>query len=142
MKKTIPKSDEVWYVDSRASNHMTNHMFSYLEKLKQPEVFETPDDTLHPIKYVSEVPLSHVGQKGKLMNLLHVPIITTNLVSVGEIVDKAMLVPFTHLGFFIEEEGQIILQGRRYGRMFILKTDDAGTALIANRQKVMLDIDL
>ena len=25
MKKTIPKSDEVWYVDSRASNHTTCH---------------------------------------------------------------------------------------------------------------------
>ena len=25
MKKNTPKSDEVWYVDSGASNHMTSH---------------------------------------------------------------------------------------------------------------------
>ena len=39
MKKIIPKLDEVWYVDSGMSNHMTCHKewFSYLEKLMQPE---------------------------------------------------------------------------------------------------------
>ena len=32
------KHNEVWYVDSRASNHMTSHeeWFSYLEKPEQP----------------------------------------------------------------------------------------------------------
>ena len=44
MKKTISQSDEMWYVNSRASNHMTSHeaWFSYLEK---PGVVETGDDT-------------------------------------------------------------------------------------------------
>ena len=34
MKQTTPRSDEVWYVDPGASNHMTSHKewFSYLEK--------------------------------------------------------------------------------------------------------------
>ena len=82
MKQTTPRSDEVWYVDSGASNHMTSHKewFSYLEKPIQPGVVATGDDTLHPIANVGEVPLSHVGQKGKLMNVLHVPTITKNLV--------------------------------------------------------------
>ena len=86
MKKTTPKSDEVWYVDSGVSNHMTCHKewFSYLEKPMQPGVVATGDNTPHPIANVEEVPLSHVGQKGKLMNMLHVPPITKNLVSVGQ----------------------------------------------------------
>ena len=62
--------------------------FSYLEKPMQPGVVTTGDDTLHPIGNVGEVPLSHVEQKGKLMNVLQVPTITKNLVSVGQIVDK------------------------------------------------------
>ena len=53
-----------------------------------------------------------------------------------------MLSPFTHLGCFIEEEGQIIAQGRRDGKMFILDSSDAGTAMFAKGQKVELDIDL
>ena len=68
---------------------MTSHeeWFSYLEKPEQPGMVETGDDTPHPIEHVGEVPLSLVKQKGKLMNLLHVPIITKNLVPVGQIVD-------------------------------------------------------
>ena len=68
---------------------MTSHKewFSYLEKPMQPGVVAAGDDTLHPIENVGEVPLSHVGQKGKLMNVLHVPTITKDLVSVGQIVD-------------------------------------------------------
>ena len=54
MKKTTPKSDEVWYVDFGASNHMTSHKewFLYLEKPMQPGVVATGDDTPHPIENV------------------------------------------------------------------------------------------
>ena len=106
MKKITTKLDEVWYVDSGASNHMTCHKewFSYLEKPMQPAVVATGDNTPHAIANVGEVPLSHVGLKGKLMNVLHVLTITKNLVSVGQIVDQGMQVRFTHLGCFIEEE--------------------------------------
>ena len=79
----------MWYVDYEASNHMTSHKewFSYLEKPKQPGVVATGDNTLHPIKNVGEFPLSHVGGKWKLMNVLHVPTITKNLVLVRQIVN-------------------------------------------------------
>ena len=42
----------------------------------------------------------------------------------------------------MEEEGQIIAQGHRDGRKFILETNDVGTSLFAKRQKVESDIDL
>ena len=83
MKKTTSKSEEVWYVDSRASNHMKSYeeWFSFLEKLEQTGVVGIRDDTPHPIVHVREVPLSYIGQRGKLMNILHIPTITKNLVS-------------------------------------------------------------
>jgi hypothetical protein len=82
MEQITPRTDEVWYLDSGASNHMTSHKewFSYLEKPKNPRVVAIGDDTPHPITNVGEVPLSCVGQKGKRMNVLHVPMITQNLV--------------------------------------------------------------
>ena len=80
----------------------------YLEKPEQSGVVETGDDTPYTIEHVGEVPLSHVGQKWKLMNILHVSSITKNLVSVGQIVDQGMQVRFTHLRCFIEEEGKVI----------------------------------
>ena len=53
-----------------------------------------------------------------------------------------MQVRFTHLGYFIEEEGRVISQGRRDGRMFILNSTNSGTAMFAKGQKVESDIDL
>ena len=116
MKMITSKSKEVRYIDSRAWNHMTSHeeWFSYLEKLEQPRVVKTGEDIPQLIKHLEKVRLSHVGQKGKLMNLLHVPTITKNFVSVRQIVD-----------------GYIIAQGRRDGMMFILDTNDIDTALFA-----------
>ena len=107
------KSEEVWYVDFGVVNHMINHKewLCFLEKPEKLGVVETGDDTPHPIEHIGDVPLSHVGQKGRLMNVLHVLTITKNLVSVGQIMDQGMQVHFIHLGCFIEEEGKIIAQG-------------------------------
>ena len=71
--------------------------WNHLATPKRLGVVATGDDTPHPIANVGEVPLSHVGQKRKLMNVLHVPTITKNLVSVKQIVDQGMEVRFTHL---------------------------------------------
>ena len=92
MKACTSKLNEVWYVDSGASSHMTSHeeWFSYLEKSEQQGVVETCDDTTHTIEHIGEVPIKHVRQKGKLMNFLHVPTITMNLVSVGQIFVQGM----------------------------------------------------
>ena len=122
---------------------MTSHKewFSYLEKPEQPGVVTIRDDTLHPTEIVGEVPLSHVGQKGNLMNVLHVSTIMKNVVSVRQIVDQGTEVRFTHLGCFIEEEGQVMAQGRTDGRMFILDTNDVGTTTFAKGQKVESNID-
>ena len=53
-----------------------------------------------------------------------------------------MQVQFTYLGCFIEEEGKVIAQGCREGRMFILEKNEVGTAMFAKGQKVESDIDL
>ena len=76
------------------------------------------------------------------MNVLHVPTIMKNLVLVGQIVNQGMEVQFTHLGCFIDEEGRVIAQGCRDGRMFILDSIDGGTAMFAKGQKAESDIDL
>ena len=109
---------------------------------RETGVVETRHDTPHLIECVREVPLSHVKQKGKLMNVLHIPTITKNLVSVRQIVDQGLQVRFTHLMCFIEEEGQIITQGCRNRRMFILDINDVTTAMFGKDQKVESDIDL
>ena len=144
MEMSTSKPNKVWYVDSGTSNHMLNHneWFSTLEKSEQTRVFETGDDTPHPIEHIKDVPLSHVGQKGIMRNVLHIPKITKNIVSIKQIDDQGMQRRFTQCVCFIQEEGRIIAQGRRDRRMFILKTNEVGTVMFAKRHKVESDIDL
>ena len=78
MKVCTSKTNKVWYVDSSASNHMTNHeeCFSDLDKPEHPRIVETGDNTSHPIEHAGNVPLSHIGHKGRLMNVMHVSTIS------------------------------------------------------------------
>ncbi len=73
-------------MDFRASNHMTRHgeWFRDIKDLKTQGFVETSDDTTHPITQIDKVPLSmQDGQTKYLKDVLHVPTITKNLVSVG-----------------------------------------------------------
>ena len=69
---------------------------------------ETDNDTVHTIEHIRDVPLSHVGRRGCLKNVLHVPTITRNLVSARQIVDKGMQVRFNQDGCFIEDDDHVI----------------------------------
>ncbi len=53
-------NNNVWYVDSRTSNHMTSHggWFRDTKELKTPRFVETSDDTTHPITQIGKVRLS------------------------------------------------------------------------------------
>ena len=81
MGVSTSKLIKVWYMDSGASNHMTNHKewFSTLKKQEQPSIVETGDDTL-----------SHVSQRGIMRNIMHVPITTKHLVWVRKIVNRGI----------------------------------------------------
>ena len=59
------------------------------------------------------------------------PTITKNLVSVGQIVDQAMQVRFTHHDCFVVDEDRIIVRWRREGRMFVLDTNNIYVTMFA-----------
>ena len=87
--------DDIWYVDLGASNHMTSHgeWFKDMRNPEKPGYVETGDDTTHPIAHVGDVPLSMQDGKAKyLTDVLHVPKITKNLVSVGQMVEQGLQV--------------------------------------------------
>ncbi len=119
-------NNNVWYVDSRASNHMTSHgeWFKDTKDLKTPRFVETGDDTTHPITEIGKVPLSmQDGQTKYLKDVLHVRTITKTLVSVGQMVEQGLQVTFKPNGCFVEDmknQGKLIAKGERNGRMFTL----------------------
>jgi hypothetical protein len=85
--------NNVWYVDSGASNHMTSRgeWFRDTKDLKTPSFVETGDDTTHPITQIGKVPLSmQDGQMKYLKDVLHVPTITKKLVSISQMVEQGL----------------------------------------------------
>ena len=123
---------------------MTSHKewFRELRELERPGYVETGDDTTHPIRLIGNVPFGKKGMQTCINNVLHVPTITKNLVSVGQMVEQGMEVRFDQEECFIEKEGQIIARGRREGRMFILNSHKMKSAMFAKSTKVDSDIEV
>jgi len=99
-------NNNVWYVDSGASNHMTSHgeWFKDIKDLKTSGFVETGDDITHPITQFDKVPLSmQDGQTKYLKYVLHVPTIIKNLVSVGQMVEQGLQVTFNPNGCFVAD---------------------------------------
>ncbi len=113
-------------MDSGASNHMTSHgkWFRDIKDLKTPGFVEIGDEITDPITQISKVPLSmQDGQMKYLKDVLHVPTITKNLVSVGQMVEQGLQVTFNPNECFVEDmknQGKLIAKGERNGRMFTL----------------------
>ena len=90
--------ENVWYVDSSASNHMghCNEWFKEMKIVEEPCYVETREDTTHAISHIGNVPLTlHGGKVKYLADVLHVLSITKNLVSVGQMVEQGLHVKFT-----------------------------------------------
>jgi hypothetical protein len=88
-------ANNVWYVDSRASNHMTYHgeWFRDVKNLEKPGYVEMGDDIIHLIAHIGDVPLAMQDGKIKyLFDVLHVPNITKNLVSIGQMIEEGLQV--------------------------------------------------
>ncbi|MCO5610711.1 hypothetical protein L7F22_064952 [Adiantum nelumboides] len=122
-----------------ALNHMTNHgeWFKELQALQNLGYVETGDDTAHPIVHTGHVPLSlQDGNVKYLVDVLHVPNITKNLVSIGQMVEQGLQEAATakiqsghtsHLGR-MERDGFIATFTKDYGHPLTLAKNIAATS--------------
>ena len=96
--------EDVWFVYSSASKHMTSHQewFPDLREPEQPSYVEIGDDT---IQHVGNVPFGKDGEQTYIKNGLHVPTIAKNLVSIAKIVEQGMQFRFNDRGYFNEKGG-------------------------------------
>ncbi|RVW59204.1 Retrovirus-related Pol polyprotein from transposon RE1 [Vitis vinifera] len=110
-------SSKPWYFDSGASNHMTNIVLSlsnvrnYDGNLK----INTIDGSSLPISVVGDLSSS-------LTNVFVSPNLSTNLLSVGQLVDNNCNVNFSRSGCVVQDQvsGKMIAKGPKVGRLFPL----------------------
>jgi hypothetical protein len=142
--------DNVWYVDSGASNHMTYHgeWFRDVKNLEKPSYVEMRDDTTHPIAHIENVPLvMQDGNMKYLSNVLHVPNITKNLVFVGQMIEQGLQVRFNPDGCYVKnfkDKCRLVVKGKKMGKMFTLDVSmpKVEATMFAQGAGVVADMDI
>ena len=85
------------------------------------------------------------GTTNKLTDVLHVPTITKNLISVGQMVEKGLQVKFNYKGCFIEDPKKgykMIAKGKKEGRMFTMDITKDDRTCFAHGNEKIVEIDL
>ena len=83
----LRKDDTIWYLDSRATRHVTPHKDWFIDYklLPKGQTIFVGDDTECQIKEIGTIPLLlNNGVFKKITNVLHVPMMAKNLLSAQE----------------------------------------------------------
>lgn len=109
------KSSSSWYFDSGASNHMTSNaqFLTNIKKYFGNLKIHTADGNQLPITATGDISSS-------LTNVFVSPGLTSNLISVGQLVENDFQVQFSQSGCLVQDQqtGKIIAKGPKVGRLF------------------------
>ncbi|PKU79142.1 Retrovirus-related Pol polyprotein from transposon TNT 1-94 [Dendrobium catenatum] len=125
-----------WYIDSGASSHMTNN----IDNLDSYNTYTGHDSVT--LGDGRTVPIAHTGsgilptpsRKLFLSNLLHLPSLSYNLLSISNLVkDNAISITFDENGFVFKDRktNQVILSGPCSHGMYKVSTADSPAQAIA-----------
>ena len=110
-------STKLWYVDSGASNHMTNNPTALCHV--RPYAGQSSIQTANG----SSLPIAAIGDaSSKFTDVFLAPQLSTNLISVGQLVDNNCAVNFSGNGCVVQDQvtGKPIAKGPKVGRLFPL----------------------
>lgn len=109
------KSSSSCYFDLGASNHMTNNA-QFLTNIKK----YFGNLKIH-IADGNQLPITAIGDiSSSLTNVFISPGLTSNLISVGQLVENDCQVQFSQSGCLVQDQqpGKIIAKGPKVGRLF------------------------
>ncbi|RVX19793.1 Retrovirus-related Pol polyprotein from transposon RE1 [Vitis vinifera] len=110
-------STKLWYVDSGASNHMTNNPTALYHV--RPYAGQSSIQTA----IGSSLPIAAIGDaSSKFIDVFLAPQLSTNLISVGQLVDNNCAVNFSGNGCVVQDQvtGEPIAKGPKVGCLFPL----------------------
>lgn len=116
--------DDIWYVDSGASSHMTGkkEFFDSLEESTYGSKIYLGDDSGYEIKGYGVIPVKLPnGKISHLQNVLYVPGIKKNLIFVSMITNQDMQVDFFKTHYVIKDcREEIVATGMCVGSLYRL----------------------
>lgn len=131
--------DDAWYVDSGASSHMTKHR-SLLQNVSSPliKTIRVADNKVLSVQCSGQVSLDTCdkeGYKNKVLftNVLCVPGLATNLLSVSQIIQSGGQVRFDKTGCVImNNRGKIVATASIINNMYRLNMPGEGYACMSD----------
>ena len=107
-----------WLFDTACCNHMTLDKSQFFDNapLEHPITIYTADGTPMPISHKGTISSSSLS----LNDTFHIPKLSLNLLSVGQLCELDVDLLFTNHGVDVQDPrtGQVLRTGRKVGRMF------------------------
>ncbi|KAF8403163.1 hypothetical protein HHK36_011260 [Tetracentron sinense] len=136
---------EIWYPDSGATNHITSDLanLSLHSEYTGNDSMKVGDGTGLPIQHIGNSSLHTTSSTFHLNDILHVPSITKNLLSVHRFTrDNNVFFEFHPNHFYIKDRrsGKLLFQGTSKGGLYQLIQHQGNTnkeALIGERQSII-----
>ena len=127
-----------WY-DFGASNHMTNTALplNNVQKYKGDLLIHTADG--------NSLPIIAVGDISAHLNTVFVsPKLSTNLISIGQLVDNNCTIQFSNFGCLVQDQvfGKMIAKGPKVGRLFPLLLSSSPMSYYVAYNAIQSDIQV
>ena len=129
-----------WYVDSGASSHMSHNkaMFYFLDENFKSKV-EVADYGILKVKGIGNIKLLGLKDQNDIVDVrdvLYVPGISTNLISVGQLIDRGLQVKFDQTGCQIREcFGILMVTATKVSKGFKLDCQQISTSFTKEQIK-------
>ncbi|NBX97749.1 hypothetical protein EBQ81_02685, partial [bacterium] len=123
-----PTEELTWYVDSGATKHMCSNRAAFSRLMEiAPEAVYMGNNAAVDAVGVGDVPVTTlvdgVEKEGHLANVLYVPELATNLISVKQMLGKGMIVNFAQdRCSIISPNGEVLGMAQLDGKLFKLQT--------------------
>jgi len=107
----VSPGEDTWLIDSGASKHMTGQrdIFSCISKKKFSHKVTLGDDYQYPIKGVGESNYKpNLGNSMKMKDVLYVPVLTENLLSISSLEKKGFKIAFIYGEVLMWDKGETI----------------------------------
>ena len=114
----MPSSE--WVLDSGASHHMSPDSSSFSSLCPSPSIsVMTADGTPMPLAGIGSIVMPHLF----LSVVYHIPKLTLNLASVGQLCDSGNLVTFSSSSCYVQDlqSKKLIGTGRRKGGLYVFR---------------------
>jgi hypothetical protein len=119
-----------WYLDSAATSHMTNckDLFTTIKQVK--DTVTVADGRQLATQGQGTIRVRFEGEWVQVHQVLYVPGLQGNLLSVGQLAERGIMCLFSSEGAYLRRAGEMLAYARRIGRNYVLYPQGAHEALM------------